>query len=195
MSKTKFYKIQQNTFYNDSPLINKFANRFIKNGRKGKVYKHVYQAFEELKSLEPMYVLCKSIILLKPIIGVLKSFRKIPRKHLRRVTIIPFPLNRRRQLVIALSWFINLIIIQKQERRRHNHQNIVKTRKKMRGLSKSKKKTFSDRFHITFPNQQLYKLIKTKFEHLIETKYSQLVRRKLNLYVTITNNRMNSHFR
>jgi hypothetical protein len=62
-------------------------------------------------------------------------------------------------------------------------------------MSKSKKKTFYDRFQITHAQQQLNYLIKNKFDELDETKYAQLVRKKLHLYVTVTNNRINNKFK
>lgn len=62
-------------------------------------------------------------------------------------------------------------------------------------MSVSKKKTFYDRFHVTLPSQQLKNLIKNKLLNLDATKYSQLIRRKLNFYVVITNNRTNERFR
>jgi len=58
-----------------------------------------------------------------------------------------------------------------------------------------KKKTFYDRFQIAYAKQQLNNLIKNKFDELDDTKYVQLVRKKLHIYVAVTNNRINNKFR
>jgi hypothetical protein len=62
-------------------------------------------------------------------------------------------------------------------------------------MSKSKKKTFSDRFQIAYAQQQLNNLIKNKFDELDDKKYVQLIRKKLHIYVAVTNNRINNKFK
>ena len=62
-------------------------------------------------------------------------------------------------------------------------------------MSKSKKKTFDNRFHIAYAHQQLNDLITNKFNELDNTKYIQLIRKKLHLYVAVTNNRINRRFK
>ncbi len=189
------YQYSLNSIYNYSYFANKFINRFVKQGKKNVVEKKVHQAFLELKPKNAMLILLKSIWILKPIVGLAKTLKFKGKKKKKRITLTPSTLSLPQQYKLAISWLINFIMIQKKTRRRHRHKNVVKFLKAVRGLSKSKKKTFYNRFQIALSQQQLNKLIRNKFEELDATSYSQLVRKKLHIYVAITNNRINKRFR
>lgn len=178
--------------------VSKFINKFIMDGKKDVVKRHVYLAFNALKQelhYRPQDILLTSLQVLKPIVGTAKLIRKYGKKRQTRTLLVPIPLKLRSQLILSLSWLKDFIIIQKKSRRQHHYINRVKENKKTRGLSKSKKKTFGDRFYISLSGQQLNKLVENKFRDFFLTKYSQLIRRKLALYISATNNRVYTHFR
>lgn len=197
IEKVKMLRTQSNFFY-DSFWINKFINKFIKNGRKVVVEKAIYHAFVEIKQrlkLNPSDILLKSIEMLRSIVDVAKLFKFRGKRRKRKIILIPVPIHERRQVIMALSWLKQLILNQKKSRRRQRHINNSKVIKKQRGLSKSKKKTFYDRFQIAFKNQHLQKLISEHFIATHTTKYVQLVRRRTSFYVTVTNNRTTMNYR
>lgn len=88
-----------------------------------------------------------------------------------------------------------MILNQKKWRHRHKYINRSKVKKKQRGLSKSKKKTFYDRFQIALKNQHLKNLISEYFISAHTTKYVQLIRRRTSFYVKVTNNRTTLNYR
>lgn len=199
-----------NTFYN-SFLINKFINKFIKNGRKKIVEKHIYNAFSQLQKLtkeNPGVLLLKSVDILKPIIGTVKHIKKFGKKRRKRkVILVPTPLTPRRQIILALSWLVDLIIYQKNVRHKHIHKSIFEREtkqkklrksqekkppikiKKKKGYGNSRKKTLYDRFYIALPYQNLNKLIIKKFLQIYTGKYSLLYRRKYKFYSIAVKNR------
>jgi putative ribosome biogenesis GTPase RsgA len=159
------------------------------------IEKCAYKAFTDLKPKSAMFILLKSIGILKPIVNLLKRSRRISKKKRKRITLVPRAISLPQQYKLAISWLINFIRIQKKTRRRHRYKNVIKLLQVVRGMSKSKKKTFYDRFQIAYAKQQLNNLIKNKFDELDDTKYVQLVRKKLHIYVAVTNNRINNKFR
>jgi len=185
----------RNSLYNDSFFLNKFINKFVKHGRKKIIEKCVYKAFTDLKPKSAMFILLKSIGILKPIVSLLKFSRHMGKKKRKRITLIPSAISLPQQYKLAISWLINFVRIQKRTRRRHRYKNVIKLLQIVRGMSKSKKKTFSDRFQIAYAQQQLNNLIKNKFDELDDTKYVQLIRKKLHIYVAVTNNRINNKFK
>lgn len=196
IQKLKKLRFKKNFFY-DSFWVNKFVNKFIKNGNKKVVEGLVYKAFQDVKlstKQNPTNILLKSLELLKPIVNVVKLLKY--RRHGRRpqVILIPTPINLQTQLVVSLSWLVKLIISQKKTRRAHSHQTKISTLKR-RSLSKSKKKIFYDRFYVALPNLQLNNLIATKFIDLYSSNYIQLSRFKMAFYVLVANNRIYGHYR
>lgn len=158
----------------------------------------MYQAFIEIKQrlkLNPSDILLKSIEVLRSIVDVAKLFKFRGKRRRRKIILIPVPIYERRQVIMALAWLKQLILNQKKSRRRHRHINFSKGIKKQRGLSKSKKKNFYDRFQIALKNQKLQNLISEHFIATHTTKYVQLVRRKTSFYVTITNSRTTMNYR
>lgn len=199
-----------NTFYN-SFWVNKFINKFIKNGRKNVVQKQVYSAFSQLQKLtheNPGILLLKSIDVLKPTIGTVKHIKKFGKKRRKsKIILVPVPLTPRRQIILALSWLVDLIIYQKQVRHKHIHKNIfdreIKRKnsrnlqekkpnikiKKKKGYGRSRKKTLYDRFYITLPHQNLNKLIIKKFQQIYTSRFSLLYKRKYKFYSIAVKNR------
>ncbi len=197
VEKLKLLRTQSNFFY-DSFWLSKFMNKFIKDGRKAIVEKAIYNAFVEIKQrlkLNPSDILLKSIEMLRSIVDVAKLFKFRGKRRRRKIILIPVPIQERRQVIMALSWLKQLILNEKKWRRRHRYINRSKILKKQRGLSKSKKKTFQDRFQIAVKNQHLQKLISEHFITTHTTKYVQLVRRRTAFYLTVTNNRTTMNYR
>ena len=189
-----FYNNSPNFIFQDMHFLHKFIKRFVKHGNKKIIEKKVYKAFVDLKPKNAMFILLKSIWILRPFVNLLKTSRFTGKKKRKRVRLIPIYISIPQQYKLAISWLMNFITIQKKNRRRHRYKNITKSLQKLRGMSKSKKKNFYDRFQIAFSNQQLNRLIKNKFDELDNTKYIQLVRKKLHLYVAVANNRIYNKF-
>ena len=93
----------RNSLYNDSFFLNKFINKFVKHGRKKIIEKCVYKAFTDLKPKSAMFILLKSIGILKPIVSLLKFSRHMGKKKRKRITLIPSAISLPQQYKLAIS--------------------------------------------------------------------------------------------
>jgi hypothetical protein len=73
-----------NSIYNYSYFINKFINRFVKNGNKKIIEKNVYKGFVDLKPKKAMFILLKSILILRPFVNLFKSSRRMGKKKTKK---------------------------------------------------------------------------------------------------------------
>jgi ribosomal protein S7 len=186
--------------------INKFINKFVKNGNKLTVEKHVYKAFSNVKnqlkvypskaSTTPGLILLQAVNLLKlHTILVKYHTRKQSRmKRAKKARYIPVPVKPRRQHVLAFTLLTKLILFQKKTQRRDTHINKYYINK-AKVVSVSKKRGFEDRFHVSLPGQKLDSLITAKFLELHKTNYAQIFRYKMRYFVKIVNRRAFMHFR
>lgn len=192
------WRENRNPFYN-SYWISRFLNKFIYGGNKLIAEKAVYKAFEHIQYKNNVFantILLNGLEILKPIVGIAKFFKLRGKRRKRKTLFIPVPIPEQKQRNIALSWFVKLIFLTKKTRRRHKYINIAHLTTKKRGLSKSKKKIFDDRFQIVTKTQfRLTTLIINHFCNIYSTKFLQLIRRQVSSYVSITNNRIYLHYR
>jgi len=173
----------------DSLWLNKFVNKFVKHGNKKVVEKHITKAFLTIQRethCNPTHILLHSMLALKPFVWLEKRIKPL-RKRKRKIMLIPNPITPRKQTIISLNWLVSLILFQKKWTRLSSQQQKKKTR--------SKKKTFKDRFHIALKNQHLNNLIVEKFKNIVETNSEELIRRKTFHYLKVTNNRVFVHYR
>jgi ribosomal protein S7 len=93
----------KNSLYNYSYFLNKFINKFIKNGRKKVIEKCVYKAFTDLKPKNAVFILLKSIGVLKPNVHLLKYSRRRGKKKRKRIILIPRVIGLQQQYKLAMS--------------------------------------------------------------------------------------------
>jgi small subunit ribosomal protein S7 len=88
----------------------KFLNKLMLDGKKHAIEKTISQLFYKFKlkyRATPITLLFVSIIRLKPLIGI------IPKRLGKLWKSVPYPLQPRRQLVIALKWLVSHIKLEK----------------------------------------------------------------------------------
>ena len=103
----KFQKlIHKPDFLHRSYWMAKFVNRFMRNGNKAVLEKHIFNAFKEIKKKTKRQTLPFFLDLLlkfRPLLGFIsKRFGKQFKK-------IPVPLYPRRQMVVVVKWLVTAI--------------------------------------------------------------------------------------
>lgn len=99
------FLLTRDTFYN-SIWVNKFINKFVKQGRKHIIERHFKRAFSVLKySLKrlPGFLLLQKIFEFRPLLTYIN--KTINRKQIS----IPLPIKERRQCILALDAIVKHI--------------------------------------------------------------------------------------
>jgi ribosomal protein S7 len=171
----------------DSPLFNKFINKFMRDGRRGPAERAVLSSFSALKThtnRNPHTVFLEMVESLRPLIGLMK--RNAGSVKLGEVSnvLVPVPLKERRQVILALTWLRECIL---QAKRRN-------TRRKIKQRGASRKKGEWDIWRAAHSNQQLDTLMKNE---LLRNAFghSELLKKKSDWYAKVAENRTYVNFR
>jgi small subunit ribosomal protein S7 len=98
-------KFRPDAFYR-SFWFAKLTNKFMRQGKKAKVEKHVWDAFRDLKrrtKQKANLLLFFTLMKVRPILGFIS--KRLGREFKR----VPVPLFPRRQIIVALKWLVQSI--------------------------------------------------------------------------------------